>query len=425
MNKELLKQVIEDQKAYIKTTQVFSRDYSFESKANYVLIGLRRSGKSTLMYKQILDLLDKGIDYEQIIYLNFEDERLSDFKSSDFNDILLVKNELTDKKAYYFFDEIQNIDKWEKFARRMADSKEFIWITGSNAKMLISDAISTLGARFFVKSIYPYSFKEFLNVNNVKYKNKTLSTNDIGNINKYLKDYFEYGGLPETLNYTNKREYIELVYQKMQLGDVILRNEIRNPNALKAMVRKIAESICSDISYTRLTNILKTIGHKISKETIIDYISYIEDAFIIFKIKNFTSSFVEKEINNKYYFTDNGILNLFLVDKNPKLLENIVAIYLHQNFKENVWFLKSSVTGIDIDFVLPNNNTAIQVTYDLDDNSKDREVNNLINLASKDKTYSRFIIVTYNNEEIIKTNDITIEVVPLYKFLLDKISLLG
>lgn len=149
MNKELLKQVIEDQKAYIKASHVYSRDYSFESKANYVLIGLRRSGKSTLIYKQILDLLDKGIDYNQIIYLNFEDERLSDFKSTDFNDILLVKNELTDKKAYYFFDEIQNINNWEKFARRMADAKEFIWITGSNAKMLISDAISTLGARFF------------------------------------------------------------------------------------------------------------------------------------------------------------------------------------------------------------------------------------------------------------------------------------
>lgn len=419
MDHNLLRQVIEDQKSTIKTSIVHNRDYSFEKNANYLLIGLRRAGKSTLMYKRILDLLDDGIEDNQIIYINFEDERLSDFSYTDFNDILLVKNEITDKKAYYFFDEIQNIDKWEKFARRLADAKEYVWVTGSNAKTLINEALSTLGARYFVNTIYPYSFKEYLNVNKFNYKKKTLSTSDIGTINRYLSEYFEYGGLPETLNYTNKREYIELVYQKMQLGDVIQRNEIRNPNALKSMIRKLAESVCSDISYTRLTNILKTIGHKISKETIIDYISYIENAFIIFRIKNYTSSFVEKETNNKYYFSDNGILNLFLLDKNSKLLENIVAIKLHQKYKEDVWFLKSSVTGIDVDFVLPNKKTAIQVTYNLNDEDRLREINNLITLSNKDKTYNRFIIITYNQEETIDINGIKIEVTPLYKFLLD------
>ena len=136
MNHALLKSVIYDQHEFIRNFQIVPRDYEFEENGNYVLVGLRRAGKSTLLYKIVLDLVASGVDWEQIIYINFEDERLSEFTVADFNDILSVQSEMSDKKGYFFLDEVQNIDGWEKFARRMADAKEHIYITGSNAKML-------------------------------------------------------------------------------------------------------------------------------------------------------------------------------------------------------------------------------------------------------------------------------------------------
>lgn len=420
MNHETLKLIITDQKNNIKNQVVYDREYTFEKEANYVLIGLRRAGKSTLMYKKVLSLIDDGIDWNQIIYINFEDERLSEFSSLDFNDIIEVQRELSDKQGYFFFDEIQNIDGWDKFCRRMADSNEKVWITGSNAKMLIGDALTTLGARYWPKIIYPYNFKEYLYVNHFEFDSGDMrNTKENGDLKRLLSQYFRFGGLPESLRYQNKREYIEIVYQKMQLGDVIQRNQIRNPNVIKVMMRKIAETVCSDISYTKLTNILKSVGYKISKETIMNHISYVEDAFILFRVKNFTSTFVDKETNCKYYFSDNGILNLFLLDKDSKLLENIVAIKLHQMYKDEVWFLKSSVTNIDIDFVIPERETAIQVAYSIQGEAYEREVTNLVNLSKKDSTYRHFVIVTYEEENVIEIDGIQIKVMPLYKFLLD------
>lgn len=134
MNHALLKSVIYDQHEWIRNFQIVPRDYEFEENGNYVLVGLRRAGKSTLLYKIVLDLVACGVDWNQIIYINFEDERLSEFTVADFNDILSVQSELSDKKGYFFLDEVQNIDGWEKFARRMADAKEHIYITAATPK---------------------------------------------------------------------------------------------------------------------------------------------------------------------------------------------------------------------------------------------------------------------------------------------------
>ena len=162
MNHTILKSVIYDQHEFIRDFQIVPRNYEFEENGNYVLVGLRRAGKSTLLYKIVLDLVASGVDWEQIIYINFEDERLSEFTVADFNDLLSVQSEMSDKKGYFFLDEVQNIDGWEKFARRMADAKEHIYITGSNAKMLSREIETTLGGRFFARHITPYAFGEYL-----------------------------------------------------------------------------------------------------------------------------------------------------------------------------------------------------------------------------------------------------------------------
>lgn len=420
MNHELLKQVIYDQHRVIQNEEIFDREYEFEKNANYVLVGLRRAGKSTILYKIVQELVFQGIEWDQIIYINFEDERLAEFKMEDFNDILLVHHEMTDKKAYYFFDEIQNIDGWEKFARRLADSKEFVYITGSNAKMLSSEIESALGGRYFSKKIYPYNFREYCIASKVEYNQKAiLSTETNGKIQKCLGEYFRFGGFPETINFSLKREYVENIYQKILLGDIAKRYDIRNFNALRLLIKKLAESIRTGISYSKLSSILKNIGISISKDTVVEYLSYAQDAFLIFSIQNYVGKFAEKEINPKYYFTDNGLLNLFLFNKDSILLENIVAISLYKKYKNNLCYLKSSKTGIDVDFYIDERSLAIQVIYELSQESRDREINNLLKL-SKAYGVEELMIITYRDEDIIEQDGKTIKVVPLYKFLLNE-----
>ena len=421
MNHQTLRSIIYDRHEVIRNTNIVSRNYTFEENANYVLTGLRRCGKTTQLYSIAKNLVENGAGWDQIIFINFEDERFADFTLKDFNDIVLVQSELSDKKGYFFFDEIQNIEGWEMFARRLADSGERVYITGSNAKMLSSDIEAKLGGRYMTKHIYPYSFGEYLNALGISFDEPSLlGTRSLGRIKNAFADYFRFGAFPEILEFKDKRSYVENIFQKIQLGDVIARNNIRNVSAMRILIKKIAETVRSDVSYTRLQNAVTSVGVKISKDIIINYISYIEDAYLIFRLKNFVYKFAEKESSPKYYFSDNGILDLFLFDKDPALLENLVAVKLHQKYKDRVYFYRSSKTGIDIDFYIPEEKTAIQAAYSLNDDSFTRETASLVSLAKHDKSIETFKVITYEEEDVLEISGIKIEVIPAYKFLLEE-----
>lgn len=415
MNHDVLKRVIADQHQVIKNATIVDRDIELEKDANYVLVGLRRAGKSTLLYKRAQDLIKDGVLWNQIIYINFDDERLLNFKVEDFDDIMLVADELSPKKHYFYFDEIQEIEGWEKFAIRLANQNHKVDITGSNAKMLSKEVEAKLGGRYISKEITPFSFKEFLRAHECD--TTSFSTKDIARVNSLLEDYFTNGGLPETVWFKNKREYISNVYQKVLYNDIIVHNQIRNENGVKLMVKKIAESIKQDLSFTRIQNLITGIGYKISKDIIIDYCGYCKDAFLFFTLENYYASFLDRNSNSKYYFMDNGILNLFIDDKKSSLLENAVALKLYRTHKENLYYLKGD--KVDIDFYVSSSNTAIQVAMSLDDSEVcDREVDNLIEFANHSEKDSILTIVTYDEERIIEKGGKKINVVPLKKFLL-------
>ena len=418
MKHEILKNVILDQHDVIKNFEIINRPFQFDDKLNYVLVGLRRAGKSTMLFQVVQDLIAKGIDWDQIIYINFEDERLSEFTLDDFNEILLVKNLLTDKKGYFFFDEIQNIDGWEKFARRLADEKAYVRITGSNAKMLSHEISGTLGGRYMPQYVSTYSFKEFLKARNFGYADSDWSkTGRRGKLIKAFEEYYTYGGYPESVDLLDKRGYVSNVYQKVILGDVAARNEIRNETALRLLVKKIAESVRSEVSFSRLHNTLKSVGISISKDTVIEYVSHIRNSYLIFDIKNYYAAFVDKESNPKYYFGDNGLLNLFLTDGEAALLENIAAIYLHNLYGDKLYYIKSSKTGIDVDFYIPEDDLAIQVAYSIEGDARAREIDNLCKLA-KENPGTRLIILTHSEEETIEAGENVIEVIPCARYIL-------
>lgn len=417
MNHDLLKTVIYDQHEIIKNFKIVNREYEFDINANYVVIGLRRAGKSTLLYKIVQDLVAKGTDWNQIIYINFEDERLSEFSVNDFNDILSVQAEMSDKKGWFFLDEIQNIDGWEKFARRLADSKEHAFITGSNAKMLSAEIENRLGGRYLTKYVTPYNFREYLTARNIDFSEKAiLSTKESGKIKREMKTYFYFGGFPENLEYKDKREYVSSIYQKILLGDIAARNGIRNSTGLRILMKKIGESVKDEVSYSKLHNTLKTIGVSISKDIVIDYIGYVQQSFLIFAIRNYFSKFVDKETTPKYYFNDNGLLNLFLDKEEPRLLENLVAINLWNKYKDKVYYLKGQ--NIDADFFVEETGEVIQVAYSAANISNDRETKTLVEAAKNVKAAKRFIIITYEEEKELIVEGVKIEIIPIWKWLI-------
>lgn len=422
MDKQILKQILRDNQQEVVRYKIEPRELIIDDFPCCVLVGVRRSGKSYMLYQQIQQLLINGKQWDEILYLNFEDERLENFTAEDFNRLLECHQEMYGKRPMLFLDEIQNIEGWERFARRMADAKYTIYITGSNAKMLSKEINSALGGRFLTYEVYPYSFKEYVNVHRVSVlPNDLISTEGRSAVVRHFDEYLHNGGLPASALLPVKRNYLSSVFQKIYLGDIIARNNITNIAGIRLMIRKIAESVCRPISFNRINNLLSSVGGKLSLATTIKYVEYCEDAWLLMKLKNYTACLADKESNCKYYFIDNGILNLFLIDKDSMLLENLVAMQLfrkygHDMSNERVFFYNDN---FEVDFYIPEDTLAIQVCYSLsDEETLQREVNALKKLPKR-LDCNRRVIITFDEETSFSDEYGTIEVVPAWKWLLE------
>lgn len=421
MDKQLLKQILRENQQEVERYEVVPRDLQLDGFPCRVLVGVRRAGKSFMLYYMIQQLLAAGHKWDEILYLNFEDERLENFCSDDFNSLLECHQEMYGKRPMMFLDEIQNIEGWHKFARRMSDSKYTIFITGSNAKMLSGEINTTLGGRFLIAEVYPYSFKEFLSVHQVSINElDLLSTEGRAAVVRNFDEYLHYGGLPAAALLPAKRNYLSSVYQKIYLGDIIARNKITNVAGIRVLIRKMAESVCRAISYNRINNLLSSVGGKLSLATTIKYVEYSENAWLLLRLKNYATSLADKESNCKYYFIDNGILGLFLIDKDTMLLENLVALQLfrlygHDMDNERVFFYQDSY---EVDFYVPEDELAIQVSFSLrDEDTRKREADALQKLAKR-LPCRRRLILTYDEETIINDQHGAIQVMPVWKWLL-------
>lgn len=420
MNRDTLKQIMIDQKETYLNNTIITRQYLLEENVNYCFVGIRRTGKSYLMYQQIKQLESKGVPLSQIVYVNFEDERLLEIKVTDLNTILEIGLEMSGSanKPYLFLDEIQNINGWEKFVRRIADMKYRINITGSNSKMLSSEIASTLGGRFIIMNVYPYSFTEYLTANH-REKNylDVISTQDRADVLSLYDEYVTFGAFPELVDIKNKRAFLSSIYQTIYLGDIITRNKISNDFAIKLILKKIAESVTKPLSFSRLTNILKSTGMAIGKQTVINYVGYMTDSYLLFTLQNYAAKLVDKETSPKYYFMDTGLLGLMLLDSKSAQLENLVAIELIRRYGvENVFFFENNV---EIDFYIPSESLAIQVSLQvLDDiDTKERETRAFAKLNNFIPD-SKCIIITNSEETNLEYDGIDIEVIPIWKWLL-------
>lgn len=422
MDKQVLKQILRDNQQEVERYVVQPRELTLDGFPCRVLVGVRRAGKSYMLYHVIQQLLAQGHKWDELLYLNFEDERLENFGADDFNHLLECHQEMYGKRPMLFLDEIQNIDNWHKFARRMADSQYTIFITGSNAKMLSGEINTTLGGRFLIAEVYPYSFREFLAVHQVSaVKLDLLTTEGRARVIHCFDEYLHYGGLPAAALLPAKRNYLSSVYQKIYMGDIIARNKITNVAGIRVLVRKMAESVCRPISYNRINNLLSSVGGKLSLATTIKYVEYCEDAWLLLRIRNYASALAAKESICKYYFIDTGILGLFLIDKDPMLLENLVALHLfriygHDADNERIFFYYDKY---EVDFYVPDAELAIQVCFSLRDKDTRKRETEALQKFSRRFPCCRQLILTYDEEENINGQHGTIEVIPVWKWLLN------
>ncbi len=415
----MLKTVLADNRANISRYDVIPRKFNFVGFNNYVLVGIRRAGKSYLLYQRIRELLKEGLSYDEIMYVNFEDERLSGMTALDLNRLLELHIEMYGKEPVLFLDEIQNIPGWEKFARRMADTKHRVYITGSNAKMLSNEIQSTLGGRYIPVAVYPYAFSEFLAAKGIYPTADSLyASTTKALIIREFNDYFHNGGFPESISLPVKRDYLTGIYQKIYLGDIAARHSVSNTFALRMIFKKLAESVKQPLSFNRITHIVASAGVKIGTSTVINYIEYAKEAWLITPVHNFAGKLADKETNPKYYFTDNGLINILTAGDETTLFENLVAVSLLRKYgRENAVYFYNR--NIEIDFYIPEEKTAIQACYNMaSPETFKRETEALAKASSVLPDCERLLILTNDEERTLTVAEKVISVIPLWKWLL-------
>lgn len=421
MDRDIFRRIIVEGQETVVNIELVKRPFQFEPNGNYVFVGVRQAGKSYLLYQRIQQLIEEGENIERMVYINFDDERIIRMKAEELDFILQAYHSLYDYQPIFFFDEIQNVDGWEHFARRLANQKYRVYITGSNAKMLSRDIATTLGGRYWCEWVYPYSFNEYLSAQGIELKKNWLYSRQVAEISKSFNNYFQFGGFPELVNVVAKRIWLNNIFGKIFFSDLVVRNSVRNEEALRLAIKRLAECVKQPTPYNRIANLIKTVGVSVSTGTIIDFARYFRDACLIFSLDNYAAKFVEKESIKKHYFVDNGLLTIFLTDAETFLLENICAIHLYKKFpnegaEQRLFYY---LYNIEVDFYIPEIQTGIQVCYTLqDENTYNREVQALVKLKQQ-HPLQKMLIVTRDEERTITLEDGNeIEVIPVWKWLL-------
>ena len=421
--KEVIKTVIREfhlrKKFDVKKREL---DIPINSGKIITLIGARRSGKSSCFYYTI-NQLTKTINKEQIIFINFEDERL-DLKLDELDLILqgylelYPENNLED--CYIFFDEIQNIDGWEKFVRRVYDTiTKNIFITGSNSKLLSSEIATSLRGRTLTFNVYPLSFREFLDFKNIEIDFYTTKSKAL--IKTSLESYLLTGGFPE-LCFVDSKYHIKILqeyFDVMIFKDLIQRYNITNIVALKFFLKRLIASSTKELSVNKIYNELKSNGIKIGKNTLYDFLEYAQNIFLAFLLPKYTTKLINKELGDKkIYSIDMGLnraIDFSFTNNLGKALENAVFLELIRREKEPFYYTNKKS---ECDFVIKEQNSFIPIQVALnieDEDTKKREIKGLIEVC-KELNLNKGFIITLDTQDEFEINGIKIEVIPFYKW---------
>ena len=404
ITKDVLKSIVKSQREELNSMEIGVereriKNIQIDIPFAIIISGVRRCGKSTIL-KQIMKKL------KNYYYFNFEELKATNFEVEDFQRLENVFLEEYGDCKYYFFDEIQNIEKWEIFVRGMLDKGKHFIITGSNASLLSKELGTKLTGRHIRQELFPFSFKEFL-----RFTNKQADINS-------FEEYFTNGGFPEYLK-IGKTEILQELVNDILIRDIAIRHKIRNIKVLKEMAIYLLTNTGKEFSYNRLKKLFK-LG---SINSVISYTSYFEDSYLLFFVPKFDYSFKKQIINpKKVYAIDSGLVKVnsasFSEDAG-RILENLVFLNLMKKYrKEDIFYFQDKN---ECDFVIKEKtkiSKAIQVCYELNEEDKEREINGLIEALEKFNLKAGMIL-TYNQEDEIKIKDKKIIIKPVWKWLLE------
>lgn len=419
----LLKQIIVENAEFVTGVDLVRRDFAFEPQGRYVMVGLRQAGKSYLLFQRAQQLIAEGHRPEEICYVNFDDERLVGMSAEDLNRILEAWRSLYEGDPLLFFDEIQNVPGWERFARRLANEKYRVFITGSNARMLSREIATTLGGRYLPREVTTYSFPEYLRAQGVELTANWRYSRAANRVARVFEGYLRFGGFPESLGYANRRMWLNGVYAKIFFSDMVLRNRVKNEAALRLAVRRIAESVGQPISLNRIANLVKAAGVSTSTASIMDYVRFMSESCLVFPVENAAAKFSERETVKKHYFSDNGLLSIFLTGGDGPLLENLCAIEMRRRYGERLRFYRKNV---EVDFLVPEDGLAVQSSWALSDEATIRREVAALEKLDAFSPLKRMVIVTRaDNGEIRLANGKRVEVVAVDRWLLEEGASVG
>ncbi|MFR9503681.1 MAG: ATP-binding protein [Rikenellaceae bacterium] len=411
MYSSIVKSIIKENQREIPQINIFKRDIELDDSSSYIFEGLRYVGKSFLMFQHIQSLIKRGkASIDDILYINFDDERLVSIAEKHLNQIITNYKELhAGRQPIIFLDEIQRVDGWVNFAYRLAEAGYRVFITVSNAQVLKDRSALKLKRHYAVQHIHSFSISEYLKV-----KGEEISTEV-----SYI-EYLNYGGFAESFNVGYKRDWINALYQKVLLEGVVKQSNLIDAMPIRALMRKIAESVTQPLTQYRLQQITKLSGVEIPLSRVSYIMSAMQDSYLLFGFSNYASLLTHKGKFQKYYLNDNGLLNIFLTNRAQEypLLENLVAIELAKRYgKEQVFYYQHH--DVAVDFYMPQRNLAIQITHDIssrcDENSP--EVKAFVEFNARHNV-DRAIVVTLEESKVIEVGDLTIECIPIWRWLL-------
>ena len=396
-----------------------------------VCIGVRRSGKSTYLFQVVQRLLDSGISRQNILYLNFFDDRLHNLRQDNLGLIAEAYYSIYPEKkntetVYCFFDEIQAAPGWEPFVERIMRTEQCeVYLTGSSARMLSREIATQMRGRALSWEMFPFSFREFLDCKEIDSEG-ALSTKKRLLVQKGFEAFWESGGFPEAaglgrnLRIKTHQEYFHTILFR----DLIERHDVSHPRAVTDLAHWLVDNTASLYSVNSLTGYLKSLGHKAPKSAVADYLEWFEDAYFLFTVRLFDPSLARSNTNpKKVYCIDHALVTSVssgILVNSGHLLENLVFTALRRQHPE-IYYYKTR-TGREVDFIVPMRGRPrmlVQVCESLaEPQTRKREIAALSE-AMTEQGLSAATIVTRGEEERIETGGGTIEVVPAWRFLLE------
>ncbi len=395
-----------------------------------VLIGVRRCGKSTRIHQVLEGLKSDGVNPKNILYLNFFDDRLANLKTIGLDKVLeayflLYPDKRNREKIYCFFDEIQAVPGWESFIDRLLRTENCeVYITGSSANMLSKEITTEMRGRALSWELFPFSFGEYLDYRGLA-SNPPFSVQKKLEIQHAFESYWDCGGFPEVVD-ADKFLRIKIhqeYFNSILFRDLIERYDIPHPRAIVDLARRLMDSASTLYSLNNLTNYLKSMGHKVPKSTVADFLMWLEDAYFLFTVRLYDASFSKSNANpKKIYAIDHAFIRSIssgILVNSGHLLENLVFIALRR--LNGKLFYYRTERGTEVDFLMINESgdkELFQVVESMENPStRQREIHSL-KLAMSELGLNRGTIITRSDEEQIETDRGKIEVVPVWRFLL-------